>query len=169
MKSFFRISVFVFFLSFIFQPSFTLAQFPFFQNPGIGKPAPDFTLATLNGKDINMTQYRDGKNAIIFFWATWCPHCRAALRDLNQKREEIAKKEIQLILVDLGESENEVRSYVDRNKIGLEVFLDKEASLAEPYGIIGVPTFFFVDKKGLVKAVKHSLPENFDQIFTKSN
>ena len=52
----------------------------------IGKPAPDFTLDTLSAKQVNMTSYRSGKKAIIFFWATWCPHCRVQLKELNARR-----------------------------------------------------------------------------------
>ena len=67
----------------LLTPSLARGQFLFFQNPNVGKAAPDFTLATLDGDEVNMTQYREGKRAIIFFWATWCPHCRVALKELN--------------------------------------------------------------------------------------
>ena len=139
------------------------AQF-FFQNPLVGQPAPDFTLKMYDGNKVNMTKLRDNKSAIIFFWATWCPHCRESLEGLNQNLAQIQKKGIKIILVDLGESEREVRAYVERNKVKVPIFLDEESSLAENYGIIGVPTFFFVDPKGVVKAVEHSVPENYEEI-----
>ena len=140
------------------------AQFFFMENPLVGQAAPDFTLKTFNGGKVNMTKFRDGKSAIIFFWATWCPHCREALKELNKNRAQIEGKGIQLMLVDVGEEEKEVRRYVERNKIGSTVFLDQESSLADPYGIIGVPTFVFVDSQGIVKAVEHALPENYAEI-----
>jgi len=163
MKWFLKISIVIFSLVVLAVPVW--AQFPFFDNPLTGKPAPDFTLSTLNGKAVNMTQYRNNQKAIIFFWATWCPHCRVALKELNQDMSKIQSQGIKLIVIDLGEDEYQVRSYVKKSKYTLDIFLDKESSLAEPYGIIGVPTFFFVDEKGIIKTVKHSMPENFEEIF----
>jgi len=37
------------------------------ENQLIGQPAPDFTLATLNGSEVNMTQLRNGQSAMMFF------------------------------------------------------------------------------------------------------
>ena len=140
------------------------AQFFFMENPLVGQRAPDFTLKTFNGGKVNMTKFRDNKSAILFFWATWCPHCREALKDLNKNRAGIEGKGIKLMLVDMGEGEKEVRRYVERNKIGSTIFLDQESSLAELYGVVGIPTFVFVDSQGMVKAVEHAVPENYEEI-----
>ena len=139
-------------------------QLFYMENPNIGQAAPDFTLDTLKMKSVNLTKYRDGKSAIVFFWATWCPHCREALKELNKSASQLEGKGIKLILVDLGESASEVREHLARNNVNFDVFLDKESSLSEPYGIIGVPTFYFLDDKGTVKAVEHSIPDNYEEI-----
>lgn len=146
------------------SPSSARAQFFFMENPLIGQTAPDFTLKTVNGAKVNMTKFRDNKSAIIFFWATWCPHCREALKELNKDLAKIEGKGIQVILVDVGEGEKEVQRYMERNKIGATVFLDQETSLSDPYGIIGVPTFVLVDSKGVVRAVEHAIPQNYEEI-----
>ncbi len=135
-----------------------------YQSVDVGKRAPDFTLKTLGGKSLNLTKFRDNKSAIIFFWATWCPHCRAALEGLNQESARLEAKGIKLVLIDLGEEPSDVRSYVEKNKIHHEVFLDVDSSLAESYGIIGVPTFYFLDKTGTIRAVEHELPQNYEEI-----
>ena len=163
MKQFLKVSVIIFSLVVLAVPAW--AQFPFFENPLTGKPAPDFTLSTLNEKAVNMTQYRSGQKAIIFFWATWCPHCRIALKELNQDSARIQDQGIKIIIIDLGEDKEQVEAHIRKNKYTLDIFLDIESSLAEPYGIIGVPTFFFVDEKGIIKMVKHSLPKNLEEVF----
>lgn len=136
----------------------------FWENPLVGQAAPDFTLKTLKGPLVNMTKFRDNKSAIIFFWATWCPHCRAALKELDKQSEQMEKSGIKLILVDLGESATEVSAYMTRNHIGLTVFLDQDSSLGDPYAIIGVPTFVLVDQEGIVRSVEHALPGNYQDI-----
>ncbi len=144
-------------------------------NPGyigstlIGKPAADFTLDTLKEKGVNLTKYRDGKKAIIFFWATWCPHCRVELKRLAEIHQDIEAKGIKLIVISLGEQRNTVEAYIDRNQYPFDVFLDEEQSLEESYRIVGVPTLFFLDEKGVIKFTDHALPENFEAPFMTTN
>lgn len=143
-------------------------QFLSTENPIIGEQAPDFTLKTLSGMDKNMTKFRDGNNAIIFFWTTWCPYCLRELQELVNNFEDIKKRNIKLLLVNAGESAKQVRSFLDRNKINFEVFLDLDSSLSRKYGIVGIPTFFFVGEDGAIKAIENSLPDNYEKILNRA-
>ena len=136
-------------------------------NPNTGKSAPEFTLPTLSGRATALSAFREGKKAIIFFWATWCPHCRAALKELNERQKEFVNKDIRIVLVDVGEPAAVVKKYVEKYKVTLEVFLDEDEGESEKYDIIGVPTFFFVNKEGVIKEILHQLPENYDEILSK--
>lgn len=151
----------------VWAASTAQAQLLMMKNPNIGKPVPEFKLKTLSGTETALSVYREGKRAIVFFWATWCPHCRAALKELNRDREAIMQKGIKLVMVDVGESAREVKAYTDKNKIGLEVFLDENEEVSGEYGIIGVPTFFFVGEDGVVKDVQHHMPDDYETIFSK--
>ncbi|MGR3304326.1 MAG: TlpA family protein disulfide reductase [Candidatus Scalindua sp.] len=133
----------------------------------IGKPVPDFTLKTLKKDKVNLAEYRNGKKTIIFFWATWCPHCREAMGKLNENSKELIKKDIKLVLINQGEREKIVKNYIQKNNIEFDIFLDEEMSLMEPYGLIGVPTFFFINEEGIVKDVQHILPEKYQDIFSE--
>jgi len=140
------------------------AQFFMFQNPLIDEEAPNFSIPTLSGREQDLNTFRDGQKAIIFFWATWCPHCRKQLTELNDMKSELEDSEIKIVLIDLGESAKQVRSYMEKNKIDIEVFLDQEQLISEEYGIVGVPTFYFVNKDGIIKAVEHEIPSNYEEI-----
>ena len=89
------------------------------------------------------------------------------LRIIPIVAETTLHKNIKLILVDIGETPEEVRQYTQKNKISFDVFLDVQSSLAESYGIIGVPTFVFVSADGKIKAVEHSLPKDYEKILSK--
>ena len=150
----------------VWAASTAQAQLLMMKNPNIGRPVPEFKVKTLNGPATSLSDFRGGKKTIIFFWATWCPHCRTALKELNRDREKIAQEGINLVLVDVGESARDVKSYVNKNKIGLEVFLDEEETISEQFGIIGVPTFFFVNEAGVIKDVQHHLPDDYGTILS---
>ena len=144
------------------------AESQYGENALTGKTAPDFTLKTLTGDNLSLSKFKEGKKAIVFFWATWCPHCHEAILQLKTRAQELEQKNIQLVLVDLGENERLVRSYTKKNKVAFNIFLDEDSSLAEKYDLIGVPTFFFLNDNGRVEGVLHSLPDNFEEIFSKT-
>jgi thiol-disulfide isomerase/thioredoxin len=142
-------------------------QFLSLQSRFIGKSVPEFVRDTLTAKQVSLKDYRQGKKAILFFWATWCPNCREALVRLNERQAELAGKNIRLILVNLGEPSATVANYLRRNGIQMDAFLDEGSELQEVYDIMGIPTFFFVNAQGIVKAVRHGLPEDYEDILSR--
>ncbi len=156
----------IFLVCLSFSPSPAMGQFFFMENEQVGKPAEDFTLGTLSGGQKNFTEFRNGQKAIIVFWATWCPHCRAQTKELNKTKDGFVQKGIKLVLVDEGEKTSVVRQYVTKNKLDFIIFLDKDSSLADPYGIVGLPTFVFVDKEGIIRDVTHGIPKNYEAILS---
>ena len=149
----------------IAQPVFAMGQTYSRENQLEGQSVPDFTLTSVNGSEMNLNKWRAGQNAILFFWATWCPHCREHLVELNTMAKGFEQKGVKIILVDVGEDLKTVKEFLDRHKIQFEALLDQDSTIAEKFQIIGVPTFFFVDKNGTVKAAMHSLPNNYEEIF----
>ena len=115
-----------------------------------------------------MSEYRQGQPAIIFFWATWCPHCREALDTLGARVPEIEKQAIKVIVVDVGEGKNDVESYLKAHDVKLEVFFDEDSSVSSDYSILGVPTFFLISSEGTIKSVQHTFPEDYQEILKSS-
>ena len=168
MKNTIRIFIVLGLIFVSFRPSSAAGQFYFLENENIGKPARDFTLKTVGGVDTSFSGFRKQDKAIVFFWATWCPHCRRELGNLNQMQEQLSRKGIKVALVDIGEDENTVRQYLQKNNIQATVFLDEDSSVAESYDVVGVPTFYIIGADGIVRGVDHSLPENYETVFRDS-
>ncbi len=127
----------------------------------LGQPAADFSLNNLNGQPLTMSQFREGKPVILFFWATWCPHCRVQLGDLNQLTATFARQGIKLLLVNVGENPAVVKAYVKQHPVNFEVLVDADATINDHYVIPGFPTFYFIDRQGVVRGVEHYLPQNY--------
>jgi peroxiredoxin len=126
-----------------------------------GKQAIEFTLETTANKSLTLTQARDGKKAILIFWATWCPHCREELEVLRQKADAIKKRGVQIVLVDVGETKEEASSYLKHQQIPFESFIDEDNTVAGQYGLIGVPTLVYIDEKGIIRNIDHELSDNY--------
>lgn len=140
------------------------AQWFLMENPLLGKSAPEFSLQNLSAQKKGLAELRGEKGAILFFWATWCPHCRTQLALVNEKKQELAAKNITIILVDLGEPPQQVQQYVDVNGITFEVLLDQYGEAADLYSVAGIPTFVFVNAQGVVKAIEYELPSNYEEL-----
>lgn len=168
MKNIVRTTLVIGLLLVAFQPARAMGQFFFLENNDVGKPIKDFTLKTLNGPKMSLAEFRGNTPTIVFFWATWCPHCRQELKGLNKRQAELAQKGIKVALVDVGEEDPPVQEYALRNKITMTIFLDADSAVSEDYGIIRVPTFYLVDAQGIIRDVEHVLPDDYETILRGS-
>lgn len=79
--------------------------------PIVGHVAPDFTLPTLDGGMVVLSELRD-KWVLINFWATWCRYCVIQMPYLQAAFEE-RESEVEFIGINVGESEEKVRKHIE--------------------------------------------------------
>lgn len=128
--------------------------------------AADVILNDLKGKAVNISSYL-GKPTILFFWTTWCPYCRKEIKALNQMYPQLKKEGITVFAVNIGESEYTVQRFFMSNALSFGVLLDKDAVAADKYGVVGVPTYVFMDKSGHVTSDQHVLPTDYKKFLLK--
>jgi len=122
-----------------------------------GDAAPEFTISTLDGETVSLSDYR-GKVVFLNFWASWCPPCRAEMPSIESLKTEMADCDfvILAVSVDSGNQEKivkKVQSYINDNGFTFEVLIDNEMTLARNYGVTSVPTTFILDEKGVIVEV----------------
>lgn len=116
----------------------------------VGQPAPDFTLRTVDGEQISLSQFK-GKPVIINFWATWCPPCRLEMPALEEISHQAAEKGFVLLAVNQEEDAVTVKSFFTQNHYDYLSVLDHDGSVSTMYQVSGIPTSIFVDADGIVR------------------
>jgi thiol-disulfide isomerase/thioredoxin len=114
------------------------------------EPAPDFTLASLSGAPVTLSEHQ-GKTVIIDFWATWCPPCVFQVPELN-KLHEAHRAAGDLVVIGVAvdvEGETVVRPWAAEHGIEYIVAIGDEKLSAE-FGALGFPTLVVVAPDGSI-------------------
>lgn len=127
--------------------------------PGImNGPAIDFSVQTLDGQTVNLTEYR-GRVVFLNFWATWCPPCVEELPALERFAQAQAQLEGGAVVLASNNSESaeQIRAFLGENDIildGVRVLLDSDSRIYQQYGVVRLPTTWIIDREGVLRAVK---------------
>lgn len=120
-----------------------------------GQMAPDFTLETITGETISLSQLK-GKKVLLNFWATWCPPCKEEMPDLQNYYERYAKEEnVEIVAVNLTYSQNSIKDvqlFADSYDLTFPIpLLHEEAFSKEKYQVLTIPSSFMIDTEGRIQ------------------
>lgn len=115
----------------------------------IGAVAPDFEWTGPDGETLRLSSYR-GKVVVVNFWATWCPSCRSEMPALQ--RVAASEPDVVVLEVDLMEPGDKARSFLDSLGLDrLQPVLDSDGATTLRYGVLSLPSTFFIDKDGVIR------------------
>ena len=126
--------------------------------------APDFSVTTIDGKKLALSDYR-GKIVLLDFWATWCSPCRAEIPRFVQLQDKFGAKGLQIVGISMDDSAEPVRQFYRDFHMNYPVALGG-AKLGELYGgVFGLPIAFLIDRDGhiLSKHIGATDPAIFDK------
>jgi len=137
-----------------------------------GQLAPDFSLPALMYFVTNATytetaslQLADlvGKPAVLSFWTTWCPYCRAQTPNLVAAYQRYGPERVRFLGVDVKEAAPVVQEYLRANGVTYPIGLDTDGQVAAAYHVTGYPTTYFLDAAGRIVA-RHTGQLSAEQI-----
>ncbi len=113
--------------------------------------APTFTLTSLQGEAISYTG-KENIPAVIYFFAPWCNICHLSIENLNSLNARAAENKIKIFIIALDwKNKEEVEAFVSEHDLPAQVLLGTQ-SLSQQYQIKGFPTYYLVDKQGLINS-----------------
>jgi thiol-disulfide isomerase/thioredoxin len=122
-----------------------------------GQVAPDFELASLDGKNVKLSDLR-GKAVLLNFWATYCGPCKIEMPWFVELQKEYGPLGFQIVGVAMDDASTEdITKFAQDMGVNYPILLGKEA-VGDSYGGINVlPTTFFIDRDGKLVAREFGL------------
>ena len=122
--------------------------------PQAGFLAPDFTLETIEGESITLSDLR-GQVVLVNFWATWCPPCKAEMPTFERTYLDYADQGFMLLAVNAiqQDSVGAIETYRAANGLTFPILLDTDSDISRTWKVHSLPTSFFVGKDGIISEV----------------
>jgi len=129
------------------------------------RTAPPFSLQDTNGNLYSSAKLA-GKPAVINFFATWCPPCKAEIPGFVEVYNKHKSKGFELVGISLDtDTRGNLAGFIMTNRIGYRILIGDLATARAYGGVSSIPTTFFVGKDGEIKNVHVGYidKEAFDQ------
>jgi peroxiredoxin len=115
----------------------------------VGMHAPDFTLPTLDGKQVSLSELR-GKMVMINFW-----------QDVQQSRNELSivqevyvkwpRDKLAVLAISWKQTQAITQAVVSSKSLTLPILLDESGEVAAKYNVTRSPVTIFIDAQGIVR------------------
>ncbi len=121
-----------------------------------GSDVPDFTIKTLSGEDVNLAALKEGKSAIILFWATWSPRSLDEMKFLEGLYKEHKDKGLKIVGINVNhltfsmEDMQAVQKAVADTGVTFPIALDKGLEIYNAFGVVATPSTLVMTSGGQV-------------------
>ena len=115
-----------------------------------GQTAPDFTLESLDGKTVHLSDFR-GKGVLLNFWATWCQPCKIEMPWFAELQKQYGPQGLQIVGIAMDDaSPKEIGEFAHDLGVNYPILVGKEA-VGDAYGGVQfLPATFYIGRDGKV-------------------
>jgi peroxiredoxin len=128
--------------------------------------APNFTLKSLRGDNIKLSEHR-GEVVMLNFWATWCDRCKSSFPVLNNIYLKYRDKGFTLLSINNESSLKKVRKWLRGKKIAYPILLDRSHAVSDKYDVSDMPSTYILDRDGQLRFVHNGFEEGYEDDILK--
>ena len=129
-----------------------------------GVPAPDITLDTPDGKQVQLKDIAKGKFTYIDVWATWCGPCKKEIPFMAQLVEKFkGNDKVMFLSISIDEDVKAWKAMIEKDQPQwpqYNINKDTAKQFSADWGITGIPRFIMIDKNGNIFAADASRPSD---------
>jgi len=118
-----------------------------------GSIAPDFSLQSLDGRTVSLSDFH-GQTVILNFWASWCPPCKEEMPAIENFYQNNASSKITVLSVNLTSQDSgkqSLQQFVQNYSLSFPILLDEKGAVGKLYQILTIPTSFIISPEGTIK------------------
>lgn len=116
----------------------------------VGKPAPQFEIATLDGKVFKSSE-AGGDVIVINLWATWCTFCREEMPALETYYQQHKTEGLRMIAVSMDEASEDAKVREIMQAYGYTGGVGRLSKLKGFGRIWRLPMTFVIDRNGILR------------------
>ena len=117
-----------------------------------GEAAPSFQLESLDGKAVNLADYK-GQVVLLNFWASWCGPCRKEMPILDQLHKQYHGKGFTLVGVNVEPNSSDALGWLKSTPVSFPILFDRSSVASKLYQVEGMPNTVIIDRQGRVRYI----------------
>ncbi|MBE6192406.1 MAG: TlpA family protein disulfide reductase [Rikenellaceae bacterium] len=118
----------------------------------VGALAPDFTVTTLDGKSVTLSQLQ-GRLVLLVFFASWSTDCHKQLDAVEAIQDNFDSDRFTTLVLSCGEELDKVRDFIAQRKYTFPVGVDTDRAIYSLYATEYLPRCFVIDPFGRIVAL----------------
>lgn len=120
----------------------------------VGDTAPEVELIQMpaDGNSASLSSLR-GNVVYLDFWASWCGPCRLSFPQLEAMRTELEPRGFEVFAINVDEFIEDAMIFLEELPVSYPVVHDATGATPTQWGILGMPTGFLIDRKGIVRKI----------------
>ena len=117
-----------------------------------GVRAPDFTLSTVDGRQISLDELLKKGPVVLAFFKVSCPVCQYAFPYFERMYQANRDANVSVLGISQDDAKN-TETFLKQFGVTFPVALDdpKNYTVSNAYGLTNVPTLFYVDSSGEIE------------------
>jgi peroxiredoxin len=128
--------------------------------------APDFTLRSIDGKNLRLHEQR-GQVVLVNFWATWCGPCKQEMPHLDRLYDKYRASGFVLLGVNIDQDAGQAKAYAQRLGLKFPILLDADKKVSKLYDVGSMPSTVLIDRDGRVRQVHLGYREGLEETYEK--
>jgi cytochrome c biogenesis protein CcmG, thiol:disulfide interchange protein DsbE len=118
----------------------------------VGDKAPAFSAVKTDGAKVAFPGDYVGKPVVIRFWADWCRYCEGEMKLIENVYQRQKGQGLQVLAINAGQDRVTIVAFMRKIGVSYPALLDEKSEIARRYGVVGLPTTYFVGADGVVKS-----------------